>query len=82
MRRTGATLMQALRVPLDVIDRCQNHFLGGSLVRRAYEQHEYTEEMRKAWSALGERLDALMHGEMVKREEVGRPPLGAQFMRD
>ena len=76
MRRTGATMMQVLRVSPDIIDRCQNHFLGGSLVRRAYQQHEYTEEMRKAWSELGERLDGLMQAAMTDREKAGRPALG------
>jgi integrase len=80
MRRTGATMMQALRVSPDVIDRCQNHFLGGSLVRRAYQQHEYTEEMRKAWDALGERLDEVMRDAMAKRDELGKPQLGQPFM--
>ncbi len=36
LRRTGATLMQRLKVPLDIIDRCQNHVLEGSKVRRSY----------------------------------------------
>lgn len=34
LRRTGATIMYALGVSLDVIDRCQNHVLAGSRVRR------------------------------------------------
>jgi len=33
MRRTGATMMQGLGIPLEVIDRCQNHVLAGSKVR-------------------------------------------------
>lgn len=36
LRRTGATMMQALGVNPDVIDRCQNHVLSGSKVRRHY----------------------------------------------
>jgi hypothetical protein len=36
LRRTGATMMQALGVMPDVIDRCQNHVLAGSRVRRHY----------------------------------------------
>lgn len=76
MRRTGATMMQALRVSPDVIDRCQNHFLGGGLVRRAYQQHEYIEEMTKAWGCLGEALDTLMQDAMAKRKRIGRPLLG------
>ena len=33
LRRTAATMMQALGVSLDVIDRCQNHVMPGSKVR-------------------------------------------------
>lgn len=57
LRRTGATLMQAMGVPLDTIDRCQNHKLRGPKVRRHYLHHEYAEEKRDAWSRLGERLE-------------------------
>jgi integrase len=56
MRRTGATMMQALKVPSDVIDRCQNHVLAGSKVRRAYQHHDFAEEAAAAWDALGEKL--------------------------
>lgn len=56
LRRTGATLMQELRVPLEVIDRCQNHVLPGSKVRRHYMLHDYADEKRRAWNLLGERL--------------------------
>ena len=80
MRRTGATMMQVLRVSPDIIDRCQNHFLGASLVRRAYRQHEYTDEMRKAWDALGECLDGLMQDATRKRIESGKPSLGAELV--
>lgn len=34
LRRTAATMMQSLGVSLDVIDRCQNHVMAGSRVRR------------------------------------------------
>jgi hypothetical protein len=37
-------MMQALGVNLDVIDRCQNHVLAGSRVRRHYLHHDYAEE--------------------------------------
>lgn len=32
LRRTGATMLQELGVTLEIIDRCQNHLLGGSKV--------------------------------------------------
>ncbi|MFG6428877.1 tyrosine-type recombinase/integrase [Roseateles sp. LYH14W] len=60
LRRTGATMMQQLGVSLDLIDRCQNHVLAGSRVRRAYLHHDYAAEKREAWERLGERLDALL----------------------
>jgi integrase len=61
LRRTGATMMQSLGVSLDIIDRCQNHVLSGSKVRRAYLQHDYAEEKRNAWQLLGERLTLIIN---------------------
>ncbi|HBO7163463.1 TPA: tyrosine-type recombinase/integrase [Pseudomonas aeruginosa] len=60
LRRTGATMMQELGVTLDIIDRCQNHLLGGSKVRRHYLHHDYAKEKTEAWRFLGERLETLM----------------------
>jgi integrase len=62
LRRTGATMMQRLGVTMEVIDRCQNHVLGGSKVRRHYLHHDYADEKRKAWSLLGEQLFRLTAG--------------------
>lgn len=61
MRRTGATMMQATGVSLDVIDRCQNHMLPGK-VRRVYLRHDYEKEKTDAWKRLGDRLDAILSG--------------------
>ena len=47
MRRTGATMMQGLGITLEIIDRCQNHLLGGSEVRRHYLHHDYAKETLK-----------------------------------
>ncbi len=60
LRRTGATLMQKLGISLDVIDRCQNHILAGSKVRRAYMHHDYRDETRIAWHRLSDHLDAIL----------------------
>ena len=60
LRRTGATMMQALGVSLDVIDRCQNHVLAGSRVRRHYLHHDYAEEKKHAWNLLGDRLSEIL----------------------
>jgi integrase len=61
LRRTGATMMQALGISLDVIDRCQNHVLAGSKIRRHYMHHDYADEKRVAWSMLGERLTKILN---------------------
>ncbi len=60
LRRTGATLMQELGVNLDIIDRCQNHQLGGSKVRRHYLHYDYAKEKSAAWRALGEHLTDIL----------------------
>lgn len=60
MRRTGATMMQSLGIALDIIDRCQNHVLEGSKVRRHYLHHDYAPEKREAWRLLGEQLTLIL----------------------
>lgn len=63
LRRTAATMMQALGVLPDIIDRCQNHVLAGSRVRRHYLHHDYAEEKRTAWAGLGQRLDSILNNQ-------------------
>lgn len=65
LRRTGATMMQALGITLEIIDRCQNHLLGGSKVRRHYLHHDYAKEKTEAWRLLGERIDAILAADKV-----------------
>ncbi|WP_208296866.1 site-specific integrase [Massilia sp. CCM 8734] len=60
LRRTGATLMQRLGVSLDIIDRCQNHVLPGSKVRRHYLHHDYADEKRDAWKRIGEHIETIL----------------------
>ncbi|NWL47478.1 integrase [Pseudomonas hunanensis] len=60
LRRTGATMMQELGVTLEIIDRCQNHLLGGSKVRRHYLHYDYAKEKNEAWNILGERLENIL----------------------
>lgn len=60
LRRTGATMMQQLGISLDIIDRCQNHVMAGSKVRRHYLHHDYAQEKAQAWGKLGERLAGIL----------------------
>jgi integrase len=80
LRRTGATMMQALGVLPDVIDRCQNHILKGSKVRRHYLHHDYAAEKRDAWNRLGAQLDSiLVAGEPhTKQQRSGVQPSRAR----
>jgi hypothetical protein len=57
--------MQELGVTLEIIDRCQNHLLGGSKVRRHYLHHDYAKEKTEAWRLLGERIDAILAADNV-----------------
>ncbi|HJW56907.1 MAG TPA: tyrosine-type recombinase/integrase [Burkholderiaceae bacterium] len=65
LRRTGATMMQSLGVSLDIIDRCQNHVLAGSKVRRHYMHHDYAQEKREAWALLGEQISNILNASNV-----------------
>lgn len=59
LRRTGATLMQKLKINRDVINLCQNHVIG-TKVDRVYLLDEYADEKREAWNKLGDRLEAIL----------------------
>ena len=58
LRRTGATMMVAMRVIPEVAERCLNH-TEQNRIKRTYQHHGYAEEMREAWDLLGNRLELL-----------------------
>ncbi len=59
LRRTGATLMQSLGIMPEVIERVLNH-TEQNRVKRIYQRHDYADEMRQAWGALGKLLTELV----------------------
>jgi len=59
LRRTGATLMQKLKISREVVNLCQNHVIG-SKVDRVYLLDDYADEKRDAWNRLGNRLEAIL----------------------
>jgi integrase len=71
LRRTAATMMQALGIAPEVIDRCQNHVLAGSRVRRHYMIHEYDKEKREAWERLGSALAQILAPSTPTRARAG-----------
>lgn len=60
LRRTGATLMQGLKISREIINLCQNHVVG-SKVDRSYLLEKHDEEKRAAWIKLGDRLEAILN---------------------
>jgi integrase len=64
LRRTGATLMQKLKISREVINLCQNHVIG-SKVDRVYLLDDYADEKRDAWNKLGDRLEAILSASNV-----------------
>lgn len=69
LRRTGATMMQKLKIngvkiSRDVVNLCQNHVIG-SKVDRVYLLDDYADEKREAWQKLGNRLEAILNANNV-----------------
>jgi len=62
LRRTGSTLMQSLKVPEHVRERCLNHSVGGK-IGRIYGRWEFADEKRDAWQKLGHLLETTLAGE-------------------
>ena len=53
--------MQQLGISLDIIDRCQNHVLAGSKVRRHYMHYDYARETCEAWDKLGSYINNIIN---------------------
>lgn len=58
LRRTAATMMVMLGAAPDVVEKCLNH-AEQNRMKRIYQRHNYTEEMKAAWALLGSRLEVL-----------------------
>lgn len=59
LRRTGATLMQAIKIAPAIIERVLNHVEPSKLVR-TYQTYDYADEKREAWNRLGEKLQEIV----------------------
>lgn len=69
LRRTGATMMQALNIDPVVIERVLNHVEPNKL-RRTYQTFDYSETKREAWHKLGQRLSELTQQQVVTPTET------------
>ena len=59
LRRTGATLMQKLKINRDVINLCQNHVIG-TKVDRVYLLDDYADQKYEAWNKLGVLIEEIL----------------------
>src|SRR5262245_17687112 len=59
LRRSARSLMSRAGVPIDHAERCLGHVIGG--VRGTYDRHEYHEEKRRAYEALGALLERILN---------------------
>lgn len=67
LRRTGATMMQKLKILQVIIDRCQNH-VEESKVRRHYQLYDYADEKKEAWEKWGNYLEALLDNNLTNHD--------------
>lgn len=71
LRRTGATMMNALGVLPEVAERCLNH-TEENKIKRIYQRYGYEKEMKDAWELLGKKLNELLNNaneKILKLEE-------------
>lgn len=59
LRTTGATMMQQLNVPREIINLCQHHIVG-SQIDKHYLHHDYKDKQKEAWQLLGKCLEQLI----------------------
>lgn len=59
-RYIGATMMQELSIDINILDRCQNHVLAGSKVRKLHLKYEYKDAKLQARANLGKKLEGFL----------------------
>jgi len=69
LRRTSSTLMRAMGIDSDVIEKCLNHIKKETL-KRIYQRPDLSTEMNAAWERLGQQLAAFGAGEAEPAEQA------------
>ena len=76
LRRSGATMMSGLGIRKEVVEKCLSH-TDQNRMSRIYQRYEFSEEMKLAWEALGNRIAELIKLGLVNCTQVARPlPVG------
>jgi len=61
LRRTGATMMQKLKILQNIIDLCQNYIVSSSnKARRHYQLYQYADEKKEAWYKWREYIENIL----------------------
>jgi hypothetical protein len=71
LRRTSRSIMQRLKIPLEVRRACSNHVSGG--VDGVYDRHAYAAEKVIAFDALAREIDRIMTGKASNVVSMTRP---------
>ena len=59
LRRTGSSLMQAVKVSEPIRNLCLNHVIG-TRIDQVYGVHDFADEKLEAWRLLGQRIEAIL----------------------
>lgn len=62
LRRTGSTMLQAMKQDLDMIDRCQNHKIDEPQTRAHYMHYKYYLPKKTIWERLGTEIENILAG--------------------
>jgi integrase len=76
LRRTGATLMSAIGISPDVIEKCLNH-TEENRMKRIYQRYDMKAEQRNAWQLLGDKLNELTQ----PKQTIENESLSSYFSR-
>ncbi|WP_156402860.1 MULTISPECIES: integrase family protein [unclassified Bradyrhizobium] len=71
LRRTSRSLMQRIKIPLEVRRACSNHASGG--VDGTYDRHAYAAEKVMAFEALAREIDRIVSGQSSNVVPLTRP---------
>lgn len=69
LRTTGATMMQQLDIPREIINLCQHHAVG-SQVDRHYLHYDYKDKQKDAWQLLGRHLELLLASDSSNSKKI------------
>jgi len=68
LRRTHGSTVTRLKFGRDAMNRIQNHKEGG--IADTYDRHDYADENREIWTAVANKILALVNGEELDKKVI------------